>query len=193
MRLILSFVLMFMLAGCAAKALPVTSISEIKPLTGARGIDVYALRRAKGEKVPDYAGEQLLEIRTYEADENNFNGRGKEIAGADCQIRTGTYSARVTTPAKLRVPIYRRQSPPISAKCSKAGYKPNTAVATVYNKTKRDRMAGASGAGALGVLTIALVNAASNEATHEFRYYPLLVTLQPIASTKSRKTARAAQ
>lgn len=190
MRLFFSFILMLMLAGCAAKALPVTSISEIKPTTGARGTDVYAPQRARGEKVPDYAGEQVVEIRTYRADENKFGGRGKEIAGADCKIKTGTYSARVKTPAKLRVPVYRAQSAPISANCSLAGYKPNTAVASVYNKTKNDRMSSAGGAGALGILTIALVNAASNEATHDFRYYPLSVVLQPIAPAKPKKTAQ---
>ena len=193
MRLIVLFMFVLPLAGCAAKALPVTSISEIKPATGARGVDVYAPQRARGEKVPEFAGEQLLEIRTYRADDNKFSGRGKEIAGADCKIKTGTFSARVKTPAKLRVPVYRAQSAPISATCSLAGYKPNTAVASVYNKTKSDRMSSAGSAGALGILTIALVNAASNEATHDFRYYPLAVVLQPIASAKSKKTTHATQ
>ncbi len=54
-----------LLAACA-KPLEVASITEIQPKNGAKGIDIYEPRRRSGDTLAlEFAGDQLLEVRTY--------------------------------------------------------------------------------------------------------------------------------
>lgn len=169
------------LAACA-KPLEVGSVTEIKPPPGTIGTDIYAARRASGEKVPDFAGDQIVDVRSYAVKEGEM---APEIAGARCKLSTGDFSADLTTPAKVRVPIYRNQSSPIAVKCEKEGFKPKLTEVAVFNATDEARLNGAAGAGAGGVLFAALWNAADDDTNDEFKYPTARVELEPVPGAKS--------
>lgn len=177
------------LAGCA-KPLEVSSITEIKPQTaGAQGVDVYAGRRASGEAVPAFAGDQLLDIRSYKATEGG--GWGDEFAGAKCKVTARDFAADFSTPAKVRVPVYRAQSSPLAVQCEHDGMKPRMVEVGVYNKTTEERMSAAAGAGAIGILTMAVVNAASDTSTHDFAYPMVRVIMEPAGPAPKTASAGA--
>jgi len=177
-------------AGCArTPALEVAKISDISTPAGTRGIDVYASRRDKGEEVPNLAGDQVVYIRTYVSKKGTFGNEtaGKEFAGANCQVSSRYFSARVTSPGAIRVPVYRQYSSPVSVSCQKDGFHSKTASFKAYNKTKSDRQQAVSNSGSLvvalvGTLAVSAINAASDENTHEFIY--------PMAVMKMRSTAQ---
>ena len=103
-RLPLLIGLAMLAAGCA-KPLEVSNITEIKPHTGSKGLDVYEPKRQAGQSaVPEFAGDQLVEVRTYTYKEDSGE---VEIAGATCSLSAADYSATMQTPAKVRVPLYR--------------------------------------------------------------------------------------
>src|SRR5262245_38555429 len=112
-RVLLAIVVVGTLAGCAAPGLAVTTVSDIRSTNGARGLDVYAERRRSGDKVPDFSGDQIMEVRTYKPQEDS-DMAGEEFAGAKCSVKARDYTAAVVTPARVRVPIYRLQSSPLS-------------------------------------------------------------------------------
>lgn len=188
MRIFAIVAIAALLAGCAAKPLEVGSISRITPENGAQGTDVYAEKRTKGEKVPEFAGDQIVEVRSYEALESGL--AGDEFAGAQCNVDARDFSAQVTTPAKVRVPIYRRQSSELSVSCQHPDFKPKSSVVGVYNKTKSDRMAYSGGGGLLGVVAVAVVNEMSDETAHEFQYAPAKLVMEKISGAR-RQTASA--
>lgn len=173
-----------LMAGCA-KPLEVASITEIKAPPGSSGVDVYAQRRQAGEKVPDFAGDQIIQVRSYA--ETEGGGTGDEFEGAKCEVKARDFSASLTTPAKVRVPVYRSQSSPLAVQCQKDGYKPRMIEIGAFNATKAERLQAGSGAGAVGVLFMAAVNAASDEATHDFRYPVARVLMTPNAFPAAKK------
>ena len=177
---ILFFIGVVLLAGCA-KPLEVASISEIKPPPGSQGLDVYASRRQAGEKVPEFAGDQIVEIRSYSANEGG--GQGVEISGAKCKVSAGDFSADVVTPAKLRVPNYRYQTSPLAVSCEREGYKAHMAEVAVVDATANQRLASGANAGLVGLVFMAAVNAASDETTHEFRYPQASIIMEPTSKT----------
>lgn len=176
------------LAGCA-KPLEVASITEIKTPPGTRGIDIYAERRAKGEKVPDFAGDQIVEVRAFVQPPDGPTG--DELAGARCKVGARDFSAEVVTPAKVRVPIYRIHSSPIAVSCEREGYKPRMVEVAAYNATKAERLNGAANGGVVGVLLVTAINAASDETTHDFRYPPARVAMEPVAAAAPVRSAEA--
>lgn len=164
------------IAGCAAKPLSVGSITQINPTNGASGTDVYAQQRAAGVAVPEYGGDQLLEIRTYEQKE----GEGRvETAGASCTVSSGNFNATMTTPAKVRVPLYKDKSESLAVQCMKPGFKPQLVTLAAFDKTRADRYnnitsAGAS-AGLIGFVASAAVAGvidASSDSSLNVWYYP---------------------
>lgn len=164
------------MAGCAAKPLTVGSITSIQPTNGATGTDVYAHQRATGIPVPEYSGDQLLEVRTYEQKE----GEGRvEMADANCTVTAGTFKADMTTPATVRVPLYKDKSESLAVQCNKPGFKPQLVALTAFDKTRADRYnnitsAGAS-AGLIGFVASAAVAGvidASSDNTQNAWYYP---------------------
>jgi hypothetical protein len=171
-------------AGCA-KPLEVASITEIKAPPGAQGVDVYAARRQSGEKVPDFAGDQIVEVRTYA--ETEGGGTGDEFAGARCQVKARDFSADLVSPGKVRVPVYRAQSSQLAVQCQKDGFKPRLVDIGAYNVTKAERMQAGGNAGVVGVLFMAAVNAASDETTHDFRYPHLRVVMTPNTFATAKK------
>ena len=173
-----------LLAGCA-KPLEVSSITQIRPTNGAQGIDVYSERRNRGEKVPEYAGDQLLQVRTYRGNDDGV--RGKEFAGATCDVQASNFKASVTTPAKVRVPIYRAKSSTLSIRCEHPGYKPKLIEASVYNKTQSDRLSAGANGGLAGVLVMAAVNGMSDSTLDNYYYAPAQVIMTPLPRRVARK------
>lgn len=169
------------LTGCA-KPLEVASITEIKPPPGSQGLDIYASRRNAGEKVPDFAGDQVVDVRSYVMSEGG--GTGDEFAGATCELKSRDFSVNLTTPAKVRVPIYRAQSSPLTVQCQKDGFEPKLAEASVFNVTKEERLQQGASGGVVGVLFVAAINAASDETTHDFAYPTIKVLMTPLGAAK---------
>ena len=84
------------IAGCATP-LEVGSITEIKPATGAHGVDIYEPKRLAGVVTPEFAGDQLLEVRAYTVKP----GSGEvEVSGVACALNAADFSATMQTPAK---------------------------------------------------------------------------------------------
>jgi len=180
LRALLAVLVIGLLAGCAAPGLEVARVTEIRPTNRASGLDVYAERRRAGDKVPDFAGDQLVDVRTYRTQEDS-DLAGDEFAGAKCSVKTRDYAADVMTPARIRVPLYRLQSSPLSVSCEHAGYQPRSVVVEVYNKTKQERYAASSGSGLAGLIVMAAINELSDETTHTFAYRPARVVMRPLA------------
>jgi hypothetical protein len=187
MRRLIIVAAVLAVAGCA-KPLEVSSITEIQPPPGATGVDVYASRRAAGEKVPDFAGDQIVEVRTYKA--NDGGGTGDEIGGAQCKVSARDFSADATSPAKVRVPVYRAQSSPLAVKCEMPGYRPKLIEVGAYDVTNASRLQAGSGAGAVGILFMAAVNAASDQSTHDFSYPVAKLAMESAASPTPAAAAR---
>ena len=97
MRKTASLGLAMALAGCAG-GLPL-------------GPDVVV----SGAKYVAVQGEADLVVRTFLVDPA---GQKREVAGATCAIDSSLYSARLTTPARLRVPNFGPQSPVLTLTCA---------------------------------------------------------------------------
>ncbi len=193
MRVAVLVVVVFAMGGCAAQPLEVSSVTSIQPLNGATGTDVYAQQRAAGAPVPAFGGDQLLEVRTYEEKE----GEGRvEMAGAHCTLSAGSFTADMTTPAKVRVPLYRNQSESLSVQCEKAGYKNRMITLKAFDKTRADRFRNMTSAGAggglIGAVTTAaiagVVDATSDNSENVWHYPPAKVDLEPVEKGKPSTT-----
>ena len=161
------------LAGCQAKKLPLAHTSVVTPtLAGASGVDVYAARRQNGEAVPSYRGDQFVEVRSYTKQQVKNSSRKKQVefAGAQCGISGSGFKGEITTPAKIRVPIYGHESSELAVRCAAEGKTPVVRTVRAYNKTKSDRLKGSGSGGVLGVVLVAAINAASDEKKHVFLY-----------------------
>jgi hypothetical protein len=163
------------LAGCA-KPLEVSSITEIKSTTGSKGIDVHEPRRANGQQgLPEFAGDQLLEVRTY----TNENGNGEaEIADVACIVSAADFSANVVTPAKVRVPLYRAQSSTLAVSCDKPGFKKRSITVAAVDATRSGRYATGSSAGAIGLIAAVAVDGLSDNTKNEWKYPLAKVVLE---------------
>lgn len=167
-----------LLAGCQTSQLPITNVTTAtSSMAGSNGLDVYAGRRKAGEAVPDFRGDQLVEIRSFAYEKSKDSSRKKrvEFAGANCSLKGTGFQGSAITPAKVRVPIYGYASSELVIRCVADGYGPVVHTARAINKTKSDRMQSASGGGLLGVVFVAAVNAASDETKHVFLYPPVNV------------------
>ena len=180
-RFVLMGIVATSLAACA-KPLEVGTISEIRSDHGAPGIDVYAARRRAGEKVPDLAGDQLLDVRSYVAEPGPLGGdmRGDEFPGARCVIRGRDFSAEAVTPARVRVPIYRLESSSLSVSCQHPDFGAKSVALDIYNKTKADRYAASSQGGLAGLVVMTAINEMSDETKHEFAYPLARVLMTPL-------------
>jgi len=185
------------MAGCGTPAMDVAKISNVSLPPGTHGLDVYAQRRMNGEKVPNFAGDQVVYIRSYASEKGTFGNdtRGKEFAGADCRVKAGYFSANVVTPAAIRVPIYRQYSSQVSVSCKKQGYHSKAISIAAYNKTKADRQQSVAQSGSLvvslvGTLAVAAINAASDENTHDFAYPTAVLTMRSTAQPKTAAKKR---
>jgi hypothetical protein len=163
------------LAGCA-KPMEVGSITEITSTTGSKVVDVYQPRRASGQQgVPEFAGDQLLEVRAYAVEE----GQGEvEIAGAACTVGAADFNASATTPAKVRVPLYRAQSSALAVSCEKPGFKKRSITVEAADVVRQGRYATGSSAGVIGLVAAVAVDGMSDNTKNEWRYPLARVVLE---------------
>lgn len=167
---------MVLTSGCAM--MEVGSITEIKPGPGAVGLDVYAGRRQTGEPVPAFAGEQIVEIRSYSHGYTNPDTQTHELAGVACDVSASNFTASVVTPAKLRVPIYGQASSPLALQCNKPGFKPKLVTAAVQNVSRSQRMGMGASGGVIGVAAALVAEGMSNPANDEFKYQTVMVEME---------------
>lgn len=168
-------------AACAPKPLPLVQVVSLEANDGSFGQDIYGKRRAAGDPVPPLRGNQVLNIRTYLAETNDFGNevRGTEMAGAECEVKTDGGSARVRTPGAVHVPLYGYRTPQLSVQCVQAGFADGIVTVGTFNKTHAETMAIAAQGGIIGVVLGAAVNAASDITNDDFYYVPPAVLMRP--------------
>jgi hypothetical protein len=183
-RLCLLAVGLACLGGCA-QPLAVANVTDIKSGTGSRGVDVYEPKRRSGAAVPEFAGDQLVEVRTYK----QIDGEGEvEFPGAHCSLSAADFSASMQSPAKVRVPLYRGQSSTLAVTCEMAGFQKRMVTVAPYDATRSSRLSSAGGGGLIGVLVVATVDAMADNSKNEWRYPLARVVLEPLP--KEKRTAR---
>ena len=169
--------------GCA-KPLEVASITEIKSTTGSRGIDVHEPKRANGQStVPEFAGDQLLEVRTFASKPDSGE---IEVAGATCTLSAADFNATMQTPAKVRVPLYRGQSSTLAVACEMPGYARRMVTIAAYDATRQQRYAGGANGGLMGVVAIGAIDAFSDNTRNDWRYPPVRISLEPEPTKAAR-------
>lgn len=163
-------------SGCAS-SLPIAEIADVRATDGSPSIDIYQNRRVAGQDVPDFFGDQLVTVRTYEEIEDKVD---PELAGATCDIRGAGFTAMVTTPAAVRVPLYRSKTGTLSATCSKDGYAKRSGALAPVDVERGQAMQTGAHFGLIGFAVGAIVDAASDHSDNEWRYPgELHVTLTP--------------
>jgi hypothetical protein len=167
--------------GCATP-LEVSSITEIQSTTGARGVDVYQPRREKGQAdIPEFAGDQLVEVRTYAYED----GKGQvEMTGATCDLSAADFKATMTTPAKVRVPLYRAQSSQLAVSCEKPGFQRRMVTVQAVDSVRQQRLASGANGGLLGVAVSAIADAAADNSKNAWTYPVAKVVLEPVPPAK---------
>ena len=153
------------LGGCATP-LAVTTVTDIRSSTGSRDIDIYAPKRQAGASVPEYAGDQLVEVRTYQKSDQGE----AEMAGATCLLAATGFSATMTSPAKVRVPLYRSQSSTLAVTCQMPGFQKRMVTVARFDVTRASRLASGSGGGLIGAVVVAAVDAAADNSNNDWRY-----------------------
>jgi hypothetical protein len=174
---------MVVLGGCAAPALEVASVTEIRSSTGSRGIDVYEPKRRVDSAVPEFAGDQLVEVRTYKDTEEGQ----VELAGATCSLSATGFSATMRTPAKVRVPLYREKSSTLAVTCEMPGYQKRMVTVAPFDATRASRLASSGSGGLIGVVVVAAVDAMADNSKNDWRYPLARVLLEPNASGKTAR------
>ena len=174
---------MVVLGGCAAPGLEVASVTEIRSTTGSRGIDVYEPKRRTGSSVPEFAGDQLVEVRTYK---NTEQGE-VELAGATCSLSASGFSASMQTPAKVRVPLYREHSSSLAVTCEMQGYQRRMVTVAPYDATRASRLASSGSGGLIGVVVVAAIDASADNSKNDWRYPVARVLLEPDPSGKATR------
>ena len=166
------------LVGGCATPLEVGSITEIQPRTAAKGVDVHEPRRVAGTPgVPDFAGDQLLEVRTFVFKD----GVGQEeVPGAACTLSAADFNATMTSPAKVRVPLYRGQSSQLAVSCELPGYQRKMITVAALDVTRSQRLASGANGGLVGVLAVNAIDAMSDNTKNEWRYPVARVVLEPL-------------
>ncbi|WP_246739025.1 hypothetical protein [Bradyrhizobium aeschynomenes] len=166
------------LGGCAAP-LAVNNVTDIRSTTGSRGIDVYEPKRRTDASVPEFAGDQLVEVRTF----HNPGGGGEvEMAGASCSLEASGFTATMTSPAKVRVPLYRGQSSTLAVTCQKPGYQKRMITVAPIDATRQARLASGMNGGILGAVIVAGIDAAADNSKNDWRYPVAKVVLEADAA-----------
>ncbi|MGJ4889880.1 hypothetical protein ACQR1Y_16900 [Bradyrhizobium sp. HKCCYLRH3099] len=162
------------LGGCAAP-LAVNNVTDIRSTTGSRGIDVYETKRRTDPSAPDFAGDQLVEVRTFHNPEQSGE---VEMAGASCSLEASGFTATMTSPAKVRVPLYRGQSSTLAVTCQKPGYQKRMITVAPYDATRQARLASGANGGILGAVIVAGIDAAADNTKNDWRYPVAKVVLE---------------
>jgi opacity protein-like surface antigen len=146
-----------------------------KVASNASGLDVYAGPRSRGAQVPQFRGQEIVQIRTWGAVDG---GARSEMIGVNCILDSGVYSAAFQTPANVLVPDYGPNSPALFVRCENGNTSGSITVNAV-NKTAQERNASAAGTGLLGAIVIGAVNESRrNNDTDDFGYNPITVQLR---------------
>lgn len=163
-------------AACA-KPLEVGSITQIKTTTGSQSIDVHGPRRLAGQSAaPEFAGDQLVEVRTYVY----VDGEGeKEFAGATCKLAAAEFSAEMTSPAKVRVPLYRGQSSVLSVACEKPGMQRKEITVAPFDVVRHQRYTNPATSSLLGVVATVAIDAMADNSKNDWHYPLARVVLEP--------------
>lgn len=179
-RLFTLVALSFQLGACAVKYSDIeTPPLKVTPnqVTEAKGLDVYALARERGNTdAPPFKGTALVEVRTnYTTKEDN---KTKEFMGADCVLDGEGYKAEFKTPHKIQVPIYGQHSSPLFVQCSSTIGKGN-ATSEIYNHTTAVRNQNSVNTGLIGMLIITAINSAREDPdTDHYRYKNVFISLK---------------
>ncbi|MDX5594261.1 hypothetical protein [Pseudovibrio sp. SPO723] len=175
------------LAGCQTTKPIAMSVTATPTVPGTQNGDVLAKQRAAGQDIPELRGQEIVTVRTYEYHRESKNqvASKKEIEGISCEITSDGYKASLKTPAEVRVPDYGYASRPITASCKAPDYRDGHASVTAFSKTSQDRLSSASGGGLLGVVAVALIDAATDHKKHDYAYPTLSVTMNRIGCEKS--------
>ncbi len=188
----------FKAASAAIVIITATGCQTAKPIAMSVGVtptspniqngDVLAPQRNSGLDIPLLHGTEIVTIRTYETVLDKEQGRSRtvEIENIGCSVESDGYKASIKTPAEVRVPDYGYASRPISVQCNAPGYKPSFKNQTAYNKTFEQRMSGAHNGGLIGVVAVAVINAASDERKHDFGYRPIDVTMNRVGCESAK-------
>ena len=173
-----------LVAGCAAPRAPLKSVVSVTGPSGQVGGDVYESRRATGEDLPPFKGDQVLEIRTDDATKDR-DDKTREIIGADCVVKGDIFSAKVTTPSGVRIPLYGHRSTELTVECTHPDYQPMIARLEPYNHSKHERQSAARAQpGLLGLAVGALVSgiyeATVNDVENDiFKYRQIPIKMLP--------------
>ena len=108
-----------------AKALPLPALCcLIGALTGcAGGLPLGPDVMVPGQTFVAAQGEAEVVVRAFALD---ATGARREVAGATCDVVTVLYSARLVTPARLRLPSFGAQSPDLVIQCAAGALKGGT-------------------------------------------------------------------
>lgn len=177
MRRAIILLLPALLIGCA-KPMDIATVTQIKSHTGSSSIDVYEPHRRRGQTgVPEYAGDQFVEVRTYTYTDDEGQ---VEIGGAHCELSTANFSAKMSTPARVRVPLYRGSSSVLGIHCQKEGYRKKHTTLAPIDIVRRQRFANSGQGGLIGVAVVAAIDAVADNTRNEWRYPLARVILDPI-------------
>jgi hypothetical protein len=116
--------------------------------------------------VPEFAGDQLVEVRTFQKSDQGE----VEMAGATCSLSASGFSASMTSPAKVRVPLYRGQSSTLAVTCQKPGFQKGMVTVAPFDQTRQSRLASGGSGGLLGVVVVAAIDAAADNSKNDWRY-----------------------
>jgi hypothetical protein len=130
--------------------------------------------------VPEFAGDQLVEVRTFQKSDQGE----VEMAGATCSLAAAGFSATMTSPAKVRVPLYRNQSSTLAVTCQKPGFQKGMVTVAPFDETRRSRLASSSSGGLLGVVIVAAVDAAADNSKNDWRYPVARVVMEADPSAR---------
>jgi hypothetical protein len=177
MRYRMLLVIALVAVGGCAKPLEVGSITEIKTTNGSKGIDVHEHKRVAGQPgVPEFAGDQLVEVRTFVSKDGSGD---VEVPGGTCTVSAADFAATTQSPAKVRVPLYRGQSSTLAVACQLPGYKKQMITVSPIDVTRQARYSSGASSGVLGLVAVSAVDAFSDNTKNEWRYPVARLVLEP--------------
>jgi hypothetical protein len=88
--------------------------------------------------------------------------------------------AKVTSPAKVRVPIFRSASSDLAVRCSHPDYSSKLITRSIQNKTKNARLNAGAAGGLTGLALMAVINGVSDDSNDTFAYPTMQVPMLPL-------------
>ena len=110
------------------------------------------------------------------------------MAGAACSLAATGFSATMTSPAKVRVPLYRGQSSTLAVTCQMPGFQKRMVTVAPFDATRASRLASGSGGGLIGAVAVAAIDAAADNSNNDWRY-PVARVVMEVDPSARRWTA----